>query len=164
MKYSTTSHPQTDGQTEVTNRTVDNLICCLSGSKPKQWDLALAQSEFAFNNMKNRSTGKCPFEVVYTKQPRLTTFDLASLPTTIDTSSEAEKMVEKIQNLHEEVHNHLKESTQSYKKAADKKRRQATFTEGDLVMIHLRKIRFPTGTRTERQTIRTISCPRKDLR
>ena len=90
--------------------------------------------------MKNRSTGKCPFEVVYTKQPRLTTFDLASLPTTIDTSSEAEKMVEKIQNLHEEVHNHLKESTQSYKKAADKKRRQATFTEGDLVMIHLRKI------------------------
>ena len=51
--------------------------------------------------MKNRSTDKCPFEVVYTKQPRLT-FDLASLPTVVDTSSEVEKMREKIQNLHDD--------------------------------------------------------------
>ena len=36
--------------------------------------------------------------------------------------------------------------TQSNKEATDKKRRQATFTEGDLVMIHLRKNRFPIGT------------------
>ncbi|KAA0035682.1 DNA/RNA polymerases superfamily protein [Cucumis melo var. makuwa] len=55
-------------------------------------------------------------------------------------------MIEKIQNLHDEVHKHLKETTQCYKEAANNKRRQATFTEGDLVMIHLRKNRFPTGT------------------
>ncbi|KAA0063034.1 serine/threonine-protein kinase TIO-like [Cucumis melo var. makuwa] len=95
LKYRSTAHPQTDDQTEVTNKTLGNLIRCLSGTKPKQWDLVLAQAEFAFNNMKNRSTGKCPFEVVYTKQPRLT-LDLASLPTAMNTSLEAEKMIEKI--------------------------------------------------------------------
>ncbi|TYK26823.1 serine/threonine-protein kinase TIO-like [Cucumis melo var. makuwa] len=145
LKYSTTAHPQTDGQTEVTNRTLRNLIRCLSGTKLKQGDLALAQVKFTFNNMKNRSTGKCPFEVVYHKQPRLT-FDLASLPTTMDTNTEVEKMIEKIENLHKEVHDHLMETTESYKRIADKKRRQATFSEGDLVIIHLQKNRFLAGT------------------
>ncbi|KAA0039021.1 UDP-glucose:glycoprotein glucosyltransferase isoform X1 [Cucumis melo var. makuwa] len=95
LKFSTTAHPQTDGQTEVINRTLENLIRCLGGSKPKQWDLALAQAEFAFNNMKNRSTGRCPFEIVYTRSPRLT-FDLANLPSIVDISNEAENMIDRI--------------------------------------------------------------------
>ncbi|TYJ99684.1 serine/threonine-protein kinase TIO-like [Cucumis melo var. makuwa] len=145
LNYNTTAHPQTDGQTEVTNRTLGNLIRCLSGTKPKQWDLALAQAEFAFNNMKNRSTGKCPFKIVYTKQPRLT-LDLTSLPTTVNLDKEAERMIGDIEKLHKEVYDHLVQTTYSYKKSADKKRRQAEFSKGDLVMIHLRKNRFPTGT------------------
>ena len=127
LKFSTTAHPQTDGQTEVTNRTLGNLIRCLSGTKPKQWDLALAQAEFAFNNMKNRATNRCPFEVVYTKQPRLT-FDLATLPTVVDINDEAEKMIENIERLHKEVNDHLMQITESYKKTSDKKRRQAGFS------------------------------------
>ncbi|KAA0051932.1 Transposon Ty3-G Gag-Pol polyprotein [Cucumis melo var. makuwa] len=101
LKFSTTAHPQTNGQTEVTNRTLGNLICPLSGSKPKQWNLALAQAEFTFNNMKNRSTGRCPFEIVYARSPRLT-FDLSNLPSNVDISNEVENMIDRIQNLHKE--------------------------------------------------------------
>ena len=95
--------------------------------------------------MKNRSTGRCPFEVVYTKQPRLT-FNLVSLPTTVDINEQAEKKIENIERPHKEVHDHLMQTIESYRKTTDKKRRQAIFSEGDLVMIHLRKNRFPIGT------------------
>ena len=78
----------------MTNRTLGNLIWCLSGDKPKQWDLALPQAEFAFNHMANRSTRKSPFEVVYTSLPRVT-FDLANLPSAVDVNTEDEAMADR---------------------------------------------------------------------
>ena len=93
LLFSTTSHPQTDGQTEVTNRTLGSLIRCLSRDKPRQWDLTLPQAEFTFNHMENRSTRKSLFEVVYTRLPWVT-FDLAHLPSVVDVNMEAEAMAD----------------------------------------------------------------------
>ena len=56
LKFSSAFHPQTDGQTEVTNRSLGNLLRCLVGDKPKNWDLILPIAEFAYNNSVNRST------------------------------------------------------------------------------------------------------------
>lgn len=64
LKFSSTFHPQTDGQTEVVNRSLGNLLRYLVGDKPSNWEVVLAQAEFAYNNSVNRSTGKTPFEIV----------------------------------------------------------------------------------------------------
>ena len=37
---------------------------------PKQWDQALLQAEFSYNNSPNRSTRLSPFHIVYGMNPR----------------------------------------------------------------------------------------------
>ena len=72
MKFSSTHHPQTDGQIEVVNRSLGNFLRCLVGDKPKGWDLILPQAKFSYNNSVNRSTGRSPFQILYGSSQRTT--------------------------------------------------------------------------------------------
>ena len=45
--FSSSYHPQTHGHTEVVNRSFGNIPISLMYEHKKQWDLALAQDEFA---------------------------------------------------------------------------------------------------------------------
>ena len=64
LKFSTAYHPQTDGQIEMVNRSLGQLLCCLVRDHITTWDQALPMDEFAYNNTVNRSTGISPFEAV----------------------------------------------------------------------------------------------------
>ena len=69
LQFNFSNHPQTDNQTEVVNHNLGNMLCCVAGDRPKQWDVGLPQVEFAFNSITDHSIGKAPFEILYTKSP-----------------------------------------------------------------------------------------------
>ncbi|KAG7586297.1 Integrase catalytic core [Arabidopsis thaliana x Arabidopsis arenosa] len=145
LNRSSTAHPQTDGQTEVTNRTLGNMVRSICGDKPKQWDLALPQIEFAYNSVVHSATGKSPFSLVYTSVPKHVV-DLVKLPKAPGVSASAETMAEEILAVKEVVKAKLEATGKKNKVAADKRRRFKVFKEGDDVMVFLRKERFPVGT------------------
>src|SRR5262249_27026006 len=79
LLFSTASHPQTDGQTEVVNRTLGTLLRSLIGNNIKTWEEILPFAEFAYNRSVHSSTGFSPFELVYGFNP-LTPLDLLPMP------------------------------------------------------------------------------------
>ena len=56
-------HPQTDGQIERMNRTLEEMLRAYSTYNQDQWDEYLPAAEFAYNNSKQQSTGHTPFEL-----------------------------------------------------------------------------------------------------
>ncbi|GKD43994.1 retrotransposon-related protein [Tanacetum coccineum] len=65
LKFSSTYHPETDGQTEVVNRILKTYLCCFTTEQLKNWSFWLPWAEFWHNTSFHVSTNTTPFEVVY---------------------------------------------------------------------------------------------------
>ena len=63
QKLSTAFHPQTDGQTERQNSTIEAYLKAFINNKQNDWARLLPIAEFAYNNVKNTSTGHTPFKL-----------------------------------------------------------------------------------------------------
>ncbi|CAI7869348.1 unnamed protein product [Closterium sp. NIES-54] len=72
LQFSSAYHPQTDGQTERTNQTMDQLIR-INCSDPARWEDSLAMLEFAFNNAPSSTTNHSPFFLNYGMDPMVPT-------------------------------------------------------------------------------------------
>ena len=118
LKFSSAFHPQTDGQTEVVNRSLGNMLRCLVGVKQGVWDLILSIAEFSYNNSVNRSIGKSLFQIVNGYSAR-TPIDLVPLPPHMCVSESAENFAKHIQDLHAEIRRKISLSDEEYKLVAD---------------------------------------------
>ena len=79
LLFSSAYHPQTDGQTEVTNRTLSTLLRVLIKKNIKECEVCLPIAEYNYNRARHSTTGKSPFEVVYVFNP-LSPLDILPLP------------------------------------------------------------------------------------
>ena len=71
QKLSTAFYPQTDGQTERQNSTMETYLQAFVNFKQNDWARLLPMAEFAYNNAKNASTGYTPFELNCGYHPRV---------------------------------------------------------------------------------------------
>ena len=71
LRLSTAFHPQTDGQSEVTIRVLENFLRPYVELHPHIWSKRLSIAEFAANNAINVSTGYTPFFLNSGENPTL---------------------------------------------------------------------------------------------
>ncbi|CAA7397077.1 unnamed protein product [Spirodela intermedia] len=69
LKFSSSYHPQTDGQIEVVNRCLENYLRCAVFDKLKQWKLWLHWAEYSYNTSYHSSTKMTPFRAIYVRNP-----------------------------------------------------------------------------------------------
>ena len=70
LHFSTTFHPQTDGQSEKTIQTLEDMLRACVMEFKGSWDTHLELMEFAYNNSYQVSIEMAPFEALYGKKCR----------------------------------------------------------------------------------------------
>ncbi|KAG7547992.1 Zinc finger CCHC-type [Arabidopsis suecica] len=148
LLFSTTCHPQTDGQTEVVNRTLSTLLRALIKKNLKSWEECLPHVEFAYNHSVHSASKFSPFQIVYGFNP-ISPLDLIPLPVSERASLDGKKKADLVQQIHEQARRNIEEKTKQYVKQANKGRCKMVFDIGDQVWVHLRKERFPAERKSK---------------
>ena len=70
LNFSTTFHPQTEGQSERTIQTLKDMLRMCVMDFGGQWDLHLPLIEFTYNNSYHVSIEIAPYEALYGRKCR----------------------------------------------------------------------------------------------
>ena len=70
LNFSTAFHPQTDGQSERTIQTLEDMLRACVMEFKGSWDMHLSLMEFSYNNSYQSSIGMAPFEALYGRKCR----------------------------------------------------------------------------------------------
>jgi hypothetical protein len=70
LNYSTTFHPQTDGQTERVNQVLEDMLRACALTYDTDWESSLPFAEFSYNNNFQASLRMAPFEALYGRKCR----------------------------------------------------------------------------------------------
>jgi hypothetical protein len=113
LLFSTTCHPQTDGHSEVVNRTLSSLLHAIIKKNLKTWEDCLPHAEFAYNRSIHSATKFSPFEIVYGFNP-LSPFDLTSLSVSQRVNLDGKKKAEFVKMIHEKARLNIERRTKQY--------------------------------------------------
>ena len=136
LHFSSAYHPQTDGQSEIANATVLDLLKCYVSDRQTEWEKYLPLVEFAYNNTIHSSTGKAPFEVIYGKPM------LLPILVTKQNIFAADEFVRDIDSAYTQVKRAILRSQEKQKREADKHRRRLDLQVGQYVLLKFAKARL----------------------
>jgi hypothetical protein len=133
LRMSTAFHPQTDGQSEVVNKTITMYLRCLTGDRPRDWLDWLPWAEFCYNTAYHTALQATPFQVVYGRAPS------ALLPYTSWTAhtDAVDNLLADRDEFLEEVRARLLHAQEYARRFYDAKHRALEFAVGDWVLLRM---------------------------
>ena len=145
LSFSSAYHPQSNGQTERTNQTLEQYLRCFSSFSQEDWVSLLPLAEFAYNNSIHSATKQSPFYANYGYHPLFLSncvpeCTVPAVQETLDFFSANNKLLQETMA-----------KTQEYNKEVfDKRRRgELNLEPGDLVWLSTVNLR--------------LACPSKKL-
>ena len=143
-KLSTAYHPQTDGQTERVNQTMETYLRIYCNQQQDNWVSLLPMAQIAYNNKLSEATGYSPFFANHGRQPNLFT---RSLESNIQTES-AITSVEALKEVHQKsLENIAKAQSRSISYVNKKRKTAPLLKEGDKVYLLTKNLRTRRPTK-----------------
>ena len=156
LTMSTSYHPQTDGQTERANRTLEEILRAYVNFNQNDWDDHLATAELAVNNSVHASTGFTPFYLNYGQEVQLP-FDRALGGLKPVSNPDADSRIKQLHADLRRAQTHIEQAKQRQSRYVDPHRRMVTFQVGDKVLLSTEHLRMVTpNTRSPKLTYKYI--------
>ena len=124
-------HPQTNGQAERTNQTLEQYLRCVLSYQQDDWADILHFAEFVYNNSIHSSTRVTPFSAYTCYHPGWLVLETPELPK----NPNAEDHLEQLQRNSAELSTYLHHAQQTQKDYGDRHRRPSYFDIGDRVWL-----------------------------
>ena len=144
LNRTTSRHPQSDGQTERTNRTLLSVLRSHALNRREDWDTTIKVAQFQLNAATHKATRRSPFEALFGFSPR-------SLPKTlkemITECSGATSFVEDMTRVREDIKKKLEANNEDMAKRVNKGRKAVEFKEGDEVLVSTNLLSVPEDLR-----------------
>jgi hypothetical protein len=137
LEFSTTFHPQTNGQTERVNQIMEDMLRDCALNYESSWDENLPYAEFSYNNSHQVSIEMAPFEALYGRKcttPLLWSGVGARSLFGPDVIKDAE---EKVRLIRDRIN--IAQSRQ--KSYADSRHREVTYEVGDRAYLRVSPLR-----------------------
>ena len=145
LHLTTAFHPEADGQSERTNRTMATMLRAFVSSHQKDWLKYLPLAEFAYNDSVHPGTGATPFYLLYGYHPR-SPLDLA-----LEEAAPGYRGPSSLQRLHdmkvalEAARALLQQAQDRMAEHANRTRRPASFAVGDQVLLAAKNLQLAKG-------------------
>ena len=136
MQLSSAYRPQTDGQTEVINRCLENYLRCMVLDSPWNWSCWLPLAEWWYNTNFHSSAQLTPFEIVYNQPPPV---HMPYLPG--ETNVVVDRSLKKREEMIRILKLNLANAQNRMKQYADHHRSDRSFSIGDWVQLKLQPYR-----------------------
>ena len=137
QSMSTAFQPQSDGQTERTNRTLEDYLRHFVNARQDNWDVLLPTAEFAYNNAWQATVKNTPFFLNYGRHPHT--------PLSREFTSSNPNASNFLKGLQEALalsKVSMAQARDRQKTYADQRRREETFEVGADVLLNSRNLKL----------------------
>jgi hypothetical protein len=130
---STSYQPQTDGQTEIVNKSVEGYLRNYVVGQHKAWVRWLHFGEYCYNTTQHMSIVMSPFRDLYSYDP----LSFVEIAFGNSRASMVQDWIQQSQDILKELKDHLQRAQNQQNVQADKHRVDRTFQVGDLFYLRL---------------------------